>query len=334
MVCTQADNSSGAAVQHSEGRKSHMAKKIVVFGSFVVDLTSRTQKFPTPGETVIGSSFVLGPGGKGSNQAVAAHRAGADVTLVTKVGKDVFGSVAKNFYISEGMDTGFLFEDAQKETGTALIMVNEKENQNMILVVSGACANITDADIEMASDLIRSADILLLQLEINLDALEKVIHIAHESKTKVILNTAPAQALPDALYKKIDIVTPNESEASVLTGVNVMNYEDARKAAKDFLIKGVKSVVITMGSHGAYVTDGKSEDIIERIHVDVVDTTGAGDAFNGGFVMALAEGKDIFEAARYGNVTGALAVTKPGTAPAMPYRRDILALYDRVYGRK
>jgi len=311
-----------------------MAKKILVFGSFVVDLTSRTMKFPIPGETVIGSSFVLGPGGKGSNQAVAAHRAGADVTLATKVGKDVFGNVAKNFYLSEGMNTDLIFEDAEKETGTALIMVNEKEHQNMILVVSGACGNITDADIEKSSDQIRSADILLLQLEINLDALEKVIHIAHESNTKVILNTAPAQTLPDALLQKIDIVTPNELEASVLTGVNVANYEDACKAAKVFMKKGVKGVVITMGSHGAYVTDGKIEEIIEQINVDVIDTTGAGDAFNGGFVMALAEGKNIFEAARYGNVAGALAVTKKGTAPAMPYRRDILALYDRIYGRK
>ncbi len=311
-----------------------MAKKIMVFGSFVVDLTSRTQKFPIPGETVIGSSFVLGPGGKGSNQAVAAHRAGADVTLVTKVGKDVFGSVAKKFYASEGMNTGFIFEDDEKETGTALIMVDEKENQNMILVVSGACGNITDDDIKKAEDKIRSADFLLLQLEINLDALEKVVHIAHESNTMVILNTAPAQALPDALFEKVDIVTPNESEASALTGVNVVNYEDARKAANVFLQKGVKGVVITMGSRGAYVTDGKREEIIDRIQVDVVDTTGAGDAFNGGFVMALAEGKDIFEAARYGNVTGALAVTKKGTAPAMPYRKDVLALYDRIYGRQ
>lgn len=311
-----------------------MAKKILVFGSFVVDLTSRTQKFPVPGETVIGSAFTLGPGGKGSNQAVAAHRAGADVILATKVGKDVFGSIAKNFYKGEGMNTGLIFEDAEKETGTALIMVNEKENQNMILVVSGACANITDDDIEKASEQIRSADFLLLQLEINLDALEKVINIAHESHTKVILNTAPAQVLKDALLEKVDIVTPNESEASVLTGVQVATYFDARKAAGVFLKKGVKGAVITMGSRGAYVTDGKREEIIGRIDVDVMDTTGAGDAFNGGFAMALAEGKDIFEAARYGNVTGALAVTKAGTAPAMPYRKDILALYDKAYGRK
>lgn len=311
-----------------------MAKKIMVFGSFVVDLTSRTQKFPIPGETVIGSSFVLGPGGKGSNQAVAAHRAGADVTLATKVGQDVFGNVAKDFYQSEGMSTDFVFEDEEKETGAALIMVNEKENQNIILVVSGACANITDADIEKASDEIRRADILLLQLEINLDAIEKVINIAHESSTKVILNTAPAQTLPDALLQKVDIVTPNESEASLLTGIHVVNYEDACEAAKVFIKKGVKGVVITMGRLGAYVTDGKNEEIIKQINVDVVDTTGAGDAFNGGFVMALAEGKDIFEAARYGNVTGALSVTKKGTAPAMPYREEILSLYNKVYGGK
>jgi ribokinase len=310
-----------------------MAQKILVLGSFVVDLTSRTQKFPIPGETVIGSTFALGPGGKGSNQAVAAHRAGADVTLATKVGRDVFGNVARNFYLGEGMNTGLLFEDDEKGTGTALIMVN-KENQNMILVVSGACGNITETDMEKISVQILSADILLLQLEINLDAIEKAIHTAHAGGKKVILNPAPAQALPDALLQKIDIVTPNESEAGVLTGIHVENYEDARKAAGVFLKKGVQGVVITMGSRGAYVTDGHRDEIIEQIHVDVVDTTGAGDAFNGGFAMALAEGKDIFEAARYGNVTGALAVTKFGTAPAMPYREDILALYNRVYGRK
>ena len=311
-----------------------MVKKILVLGSFVVDLTSRTQKFPIPGETVIGSTFALGPGGKGSNQAVAAHRAGADVTLATKVGRDVFSNVAKSFYASEGMNTGLLFEDDEKETGTALIMVNEKENQNMILVVSGACGNITDADMEKVSVHIRSAEILLLQLEINLDAIEKAIHMAHANGTKVILNPAPAQALPDALLQMTDIVTPNESEAGVLTGIRVESFEDARKAAGVFLEKGVKGVIITMGSRGAFVTDGNREERIGQISVDVVDTTGAGDAFSGGFAMALAEGKDIFEAARYGNVTGALAVTKFGTAPAMPYRKDILALYEKTYGRK
>jgi ribokinase len=310
-----------------------MPRKIVVFGSFVVDLTSRAGRLPVPGETVIGSVFKLGPGGKGSNQAVAAHRAGADVTLVTKVGRDVFGQVAKDFYKSEGMDTRLILEDDTVETGTALIMVDDMHGQNMILVVSGACGHITEEDIALASGAIEGCDILLLQLEINLDALAKVVALARARGKRIILNTAPAQAIPDELLAMVDIVTPNETEAGLLTGIAVDNMDGARAAAKVFLGKGVKNVVITMGSRGAYVTDGAGEEIIPPLSVNVVDTTGAGDAFSGGFAMALAEGYSLFDAARYGNVTGALAVTKKGTAPAMPFREDILALYREAYGR-
>ena len=156
-----------------------MGKKVVVFGSFVVDLTGRTRTLPVPGQTVMGSTFVMGPGGKGSNQAVAAHRAGADVTLVTKVGKDVFGKVATDFYEKEGMNTEYIFVDEEKETGCALITVEEGTAQNEIVVISGACGNITEEDIEKSRALIESSDILLLQLEINFDALYKVIDIAH-----------------------------------------------------------------------------------------------------------------------------------------------------------
>jgi ribokinase len=309
-----------------------MPQKIVVFGSFVVDLTSRAGKLPVPGETVMGSAFKLGPGGKGSNQAVAAHRAGADVTLVTKVGKDVFGQVARDFYVSEGMDTRLILEDKAVETGTALIMVDDVHGQNMILVVSGACGHITDADIKQAEGAIDACDILLLQLEINLDALAKVMALAHARGKRIILNTAPAQHIPDSLLAMADIVTPNESEAGMLTGIPVDNMDGARAAARTFVRKGVKNVVITMGSQGAYVTDGTREEIISPLSVNVVDTTGAGDAFSGGFATALADGFSLFDAARFGNVTGALAVTRKGTAPAMPYQEEIQALYKKAYG--
>lgn len=309
-----------------------MGKPIVVFGSFVVDLTGRCKGLPVPGQTVLGSSFKLGPGGKGSNQAVAAHRAGADITLVTKVGKDVFGKVALDFYRNEGMNTDYILEDEARETGTALIMVDEVSAQNEILVVSGACGNITPEDVEHCRKLIEGAAYILLQHEINFDAQYKVIEIAHAAGVRIILNPAPAAEIPADILKLIDIVTPNETEAQVLTGIEVRNQQDAERAAKVFFEKGVKNVVITMGALGAYACDGVRSELLPRLKVAAIDSTGAGDAFNGGFVTALSEGKDLFEALRYGNATGALSVTKLGTAPAMPHRAEIDALVKESYG--
>ena len=308
-----------------------MGKPIVVFGSFVVDLTSRSAGLPVPGQTILGSSFKMGPGGKGSNQAVAAHRAGANVTLVTKVGKDVFGKVALDFYKSEGMNTDYILEDDNRETGVALILVDEDSAQNEIVVVPAACANISMDEVEKCRPLIENASILLLQHEINFDAQYKVIDIAHKAGVKIVLNPAPATEVPAEILAKIDTVTPNETEAQVLTGVEVKTIEDAQKAAKVFLEKGVKNVVITMGSLGAFATDGVKSELVPRLNVNAIDTTGAGDAFNGGFVMALSEGKDLFEALRYGNATGALSVTKLGTAPAMPVRAEIDAMVKENY---
>lgn len=300
-----------------------MAGKISVFGSFVVDLASRANHLPKPAETVIGSSFALGPGGKGSNQGVAAHRSGADITMITKVGDDVFGKVALDFYKKEGMNTDLIFVDKEKETGTALIMVDEVTGQNQILVVSGACGNITDEDLEIARPTIESSQILLTQLEVNLDATWKVIDMAHKAGVKVVLNTAPAQEVPDDVLKQVDLLTPNEVEASILSGVEVVTPDDARKAADVFQTKGVDEIVITLGEQGAYVRSGSKDIVIPRRTVNAIDTTGAGDAFNGGLVTALAEGKDLFEAAEFANVVGALSVTKVGTAPAMPFRKEI-----------
>ncbi len=309
-----------------------MGKPVVVFGSFVVDLTSRSLGLPVPGQTILGNSFKMGAGGKGSNQAVAAHRAGADVTLVTKIGRDVFGDVALSFYRGEGMDTRRVLIDEARETGIALIMVDEQSAQNEIVVVPGACGNITPEDVEKCRPLIENASILLLQLEINFDALYRVIDIAHAAGVTIVLNPAPASPLPDEVLAKIDIVTPNETEAQALTGVEIQTMADAERAAQVFLKKGVRSVVITMGTLGAFATDGGKSEWLPRIPVNAIDTTGAGDAFNGGFVMALSEGRDLFTALRYGNATGALSVTKPGTAPSMPRRTEIDAMYKAHYG--
>ena len=309
-----------------------MGRKMVVFGSFVMDLTGFGEQLPVPGETLLGASFKMGPGGKGSNQAIAAHRAGADITLITKLGRDAFGRVAKDFYVSEGMDISHILEDEEKETGAALILVNQKTAQNMIMVMIGACGNVTREDVLRSERVIAEADFLLLQLEINLDALELIVEIASRNGTRIILNPAPFQPLPDELLGKIDTVTPNETEVFGMTGVQVNGLDDAREAARRIRQKGVRNAVITLGEKGCYVTDGEKELLLDRIEVDAIDTTGAGDAFNGGFVKALADGMDIFDAARYGNCVGALSVTRRGTAPAMPSAAEVDALYEKTYG--
>lgn len=297
--------------------------KIVVFGSLNFDITGRAAITPKPAETLMGTSYTLGPGGKGSNQAVAAHRAGADVTMITKIGNDLFGGFAQDFYKKEGLSSDYLIVDKTKQTGIAIIMVSEETGQNQVLVISSACLGFTDEDLNSAKPALESCDILLMQHEVNLEANWKVVDIAKQSGAKVVLNPAPAKTVPDDVLNKIDIITPNEVEAAVLTGVDVKTPEDAAKAAKVFQEKGVESVVITLGEQGAYVRSGDKEAVIERLNVDAVDTTGAGDAFNGGLVTALAEGKDIFEAARFANVVGALSVTKKGASLAMATRKEI-----------
>jgi len=298
---------------------------ITVMGSFVVDLTGRAPHLPVTGETVKGSFFKMGPGGKGSNQGVAARRAGAEVTMITKVGKDAFGKIALDNFRKENMDTKYIFEDDEYETGAALIMVDEYTSANKIMVLLGACEHISDKDIEAARKSIESADVFLTQLETNVDAVEKAIDIAYKKGIKIVLNPAPVQQISDEILKKVSIITPNEVEASILTGIKIENDDDVRKAAKVFLEKGIDNVVITLGSKGVYTCNREEERFIPVIPVKPVDTTGAGDAFNGGFVTALAEGKDFFDAAFFGNVVGSLSVTRIGTAPAMPYREEIEA---------
>lgn len=306
-----------------------MSKKILVFGSFVTDLTARADRLPREGETVKGNSFYSGPGGKGSNQAVAAHRAGADVLLVTKLGRDAFGQNAKSFYTAEGMCLDGILTDEIHETGAALILVDRVTAQNEIAVVLGACDHFDQHDMEAVYPLIQHADIVLAQLETNLEATEDALRYAKLHGCKTILNPAPAQPLSDELLKSVDIITPNETEASLLTGVSVDGSRDSvRQAAACFLKKGVRQVIITLGASGVYGTNGAQELFYPALDLGpVVDTTGAGDAFNGGFAAGLAQGYDFFEAIRYGSVVSGLAVTRQGTAPAMPYRQEIQLHY-------
>lgn len=297
--------------------------KVTVFGSFVVDLMGRTPHLPVPGETVKGSIFKMGPGGKGFNQGVAAHKAGADVTMVTKLGKDAFANVALDAMNELGMKKDKVFITEETETGCALIMVDENSSQNEIVVILGACNTITDEEVESLTEELKESEYLLTQLETNVSAVEKIVDIAVENNVKVILNTAPVQPVSDEVLKKVYLITPNEVEAEILTGIPVDGKENADKAADWFFEKGVQNVLITLGGRGVYIATKEKREIISAYKVKAIDTTGAGDAFNGGLVAALAEGKDIWEAARFANALAAIAVQRLGTTPAMPTREEI-----------
>lgn len=300
-----------------------MGKKITVFGSFVVDLMGRTPHLPVPGETVKGSVFKMGPGGKGFNQGVAAHKAGADVTMVTKLGTDAFAQVALGAMRELGMDESRVFHTKDTETGAALIMVDENSSQNEIVVILGACNTITDEEVESLQDVLKESEYLLTQLETNVSAVERIVDLAAESGVKIILNTAPVQPISDHILSKVDLITPNEVEAEILTGIPVDGKENADKAADWFFEKGVKNVLITLGGRGVYIATKEKRGIIPAYKVEAVDTTGAGDAFNGGLVAALAEGKDLWEAAVFANALAAVSVQRIGTTPAMPTREEI-----------
>lgn len=307
-----------------------MARKIVVFGSYITDLTAKTESFPSPGQTVLGTDFVYGPGGKGSNQAVAAHRAGSDVQFITKIGDDMFGEIALNFYENEKMSVQGFYIDKKYMTGTALIMVENHTGQNEIVIIPGACGQFNSSDIDKARELILEDCILLVQLETNLNATFEIMTEAKKKKCTVIMNPAPAKELDHEILQLIDVITPNESEVFKLTGVNVDDgdLKSLRRAANIFFNNGVKKILITLGDKGSYANDGEYDKIIPPIKLDdVVDTTGAGDAYNGGFAAALACGLSFFESAQYASVVGGLSVTKSGTAPAMPFKKEINDVY-------
>ncbi|MDX9940538.1 MAG: ribokinase [Sphaerochaetaceae bacterium] len=295
---------------------------ITILGSFVVDLTSRAPHLPVKGETVVGSFFKYGPGGKGANQATAARRVGGKVSFMTKVGTDVFGTVALESFKKEGLFSDMIRIDRTAQTGTALILLDD-EGSNSILVVPGACATITDEEVDLLGPALDRSAVFLSQLEINMTAIERGISLAHAKHVPVVLNTAPVIVLPDRLYALVDTVTPNEVEAEILSGIKVDSLSSCRAASRFFFDKGVRRVIITLGAAGVYAHDGMKDLIIEALPVTVVDTTGAGDAFNGGFVAALSKGMDFFEAVRYGTIVAGLSVTRFGTAPSMPYADEV-----------
>lgn len=297
--------------------------KLTVFGSFFEDLCGRGPYLPKPGETLIGSVFTYGPGGKGSNQAVAAKRAGADVSMVTKIGSDPYGKLMLEFYEKEGINSENVFIDQNNSTGIALILVDENTAENTILVVPGACHNITKKNVEEAGEQIKNSDILMVQMEVNMDATYAAMKIAFDNGVDIIMNPAPAQKIDKNVYKMIKYITPNETEAEILTGIKTDSIENIRLAAEWLYIKGVENVLITLGRDGVYIRNKNIAEIVPSYKVKAVDTTGAGDAFNGCLAVALLDGLNIIEAAKFANAGAALSVTKIGTAPSMAYRDEI-----------
>jgi ribokinase len=304
-----------------------MAKKILVLGSFVADVAFRAARLPAWGETLMGSGFALGPGGKGSNQAVAAARAGAEVQMLSRLGGDTFGQLARDTWAADGVDAS-LVETCATPTGSAAILIDEVKGENAIIVVPGACFTLSPKDVQAAGDAIRAAGVLLTQLELPLDTVECGLRLAREAGVQTILNPAPAQALSDALLGLADFLIPNESEAALLTGLPVESVAQAEAAARVLLDRGARCVIVTLGAQGALVCAAGAE--AERVNAfnvgPVLDTTGAGDGFCGGFAAALSEGRTVLEAARFGCATAGISVTRAGTAPSMPRRGEIDAL--------
>lgn len=305
--------------------------KITVMGSFVVDLAFRTPSLPGWGQTITGSGFKLGPGGKGSNQAVAAARLGANVAFITKLGCDAFGELARQTYAAEGIDSTYACATNEYPTGAASVVVDQVRGENAIVVFPGACFHIAVDEIERARPAIAASAVFLAQLETNLDAVEYGLKLARNLGVTTILNPAPATFLPDRIYPLCDYVTPNESEAAALTGRKVGTLEDAEAAADVLLARGVCHAVITLGAQGAFVKNSAVSQHVPAVDAGpVVETTGAGDAFSGGFAVALAEGLDVIAATRFACTVAGISVTRPGTAPAMPRRQEVEELLNKT----
>ncbi|MGV8986918.1 MAG: ribokinase [Cypionkella sp.] len=300
--------------------------KVVILGVFVADTAYRAARQPKMGETILGKSFVLGPGGKGSNQAVASAMAGAETHFVSRLGQDPFADMALATWEKAGVIPA-ITQDPKSYTGAAYIFIEDSTGNNAIIISPGAAADISNADIDANADLIRSARVFITQLEQPIPVAIHALQMARAAGVVTILNPAPAASLPKGTLALCDYVTPNETEAEALTGLPVTTIAEAEAAARALRVLGAGAAIITLGDKGALFHDGK-----RTVHVPpfkagpVVETTGAGDAFNGGFAAALAEGQDPVDAVRFGSATAGISVTRPGTAPSMPTRAEIEAL--------
>ena len=294
--------------------------KVLVLGVFVADTAYRASRMPKMGETILGNSFILGPGGKGSNQAVAAGKLGADVTIITRLADDDFGKMAKQTWQNANVK-GAIKYSTSSYTGAAFIFIDDKTGDNAIIISPGAASEISLNDIHDNSEIISSTDVFLTQLEQPIEVAQEGLKVAKENNKITILNPAPAVRLPKEIFGLCDFITPNETETEALTGLPVRNEKEAETAAKFLTELGVKTPIITMGEQGAFLYE---YGLIPAFNAGkVVETTGAGDAFNGGFAVALSEGKSALEAVKFGCATASISVTRAGTAPSMPTRDEV-----------
>lgn len=297
-------------------------KKIVVIGSSNTDMVIKTTKIPVPGETIIGGEFLMNAGGKGANQAVGAARLGGDVIFICKVGNDIFGSQAIEGFKKENINTEFVSVDNESPSGVALINV-DANGENSITVASGANRKLSKADIDKSESCFNAGNILLVQLETPIKTVEYVIHKSKKAGMTTILNPAPATQLSDNVFQFLDFITPNETEAEILTGVKVFDEGSAKEASKILKKKGVRNVIITLGSKGAFVNSDGFVGIITTQKVDAVDTTAAGDCFNGALAVAISEGKNIQDATSFACKAASISVTRMGAQASMPYKKEI-----------
>ncbi len=299
-----------------------MKNKVVVIGSYNTDLTIKTDRIPSPGETIIGGIFSEGGGGKGANQAVAAARAGAAVGFIARVGNDALGREGIQRLSAEQIDTRCVYRDGEASTGVAFIIVDQR-GENSIVVASGANARLSPADIEAAEMEIASAAVILVQLESPLEAVRAAIQKAHDHGATVILNPAPAQPLGPDLLQEVDIITPNKVEAEMITGITVTDEESMHAIARKFFDFGIKNVLITLGSQGVFAALPNMMELIPGFKVRSVDSTGAGDVFSGSLAAFLSEGMCIENAAKMANASASLSVTRMGAQNAAPRRTEI-----------
>ncbi len=302
-----------------------MNKSIVVIGSSNTDMILQMQRIPRPGETILGGQFSMAAGGKGANQAVGAARAGGRVVFVARVGRDLFGEQAVKGFRQEGIDVQYVTQDDQAASGVALIFV-AADGENSIGVASGANARLSPADLEGSKAAIASADTVLMQLETPMETVQAAAAMAGAAGVRVVLNPAPAQPLADELLRHVSILTPNETEAELLTGIKVESEKGAAEAAAALRARGVTTVVVTLGARGAFVVSDEFTGLVPSFSVKAVDTTAAGDIFNGALTVGLAEGRPLREAVRWANAAAALSVTKLGAQPSAPARSEIEAL--------
>jgi ribokinase len=300
--------------------------EVTVVGSFAVGLTMRAPKLPIFGETMLGTDFDMGPGGKGSNQAVATARLGAHSALLALIGTDKLASIATDLYAAEGVDTALISMRTERATGVGFIILNDK-GENFIILDMGANELMDAATVDAGEARIAASDVVMAVLEIPIPAAARAMELGRKHGAKTILNPAPARALPDAIFSNVDYLTPNESELRILLGLPADDPRSSRELAGELRRRGVRNVVVTLGRTGALVLTDELDVMVPAVPVNVVDTTGAGDAFNSGFAVALAEGRDIVDAVRFGVVCGAIACTKLGVVPSLPARAQADTLF-------